>query len=483
LMMSWVKVLSNDEPPFRQRDWAGVEAFLSWAGILVNRHRLRQVELVCLDEHSFYVKKQFAVTWKERFLNAWHGFGWCSTAVREAKILQMLQDAGVGCPQVAAYGETRRQAFVLLKDATGMTELRCVLQQMHTEVDRQQLAIALGSELARLHDAGFTHPDLFAKHILVSREGLTFRICFLDWQRGRRRRTVAWPMRCRDLAALDATLHELLASDRLRLLCLRAYLQNSCCRAKPQARMLAQRIRRIAMALRKKRNVRELAQLPIPATQQQFITLCEGRLLLVRSYYDQLQASGPEALAKQIESLSCSSDSAGSIWELPPQAHTLFRLHCFGVPGPRLLAAASTATGVCLLCTEEPAIPLGQALPEAPLRTRRRWLCQAGWIVRQIHEAGYGLRPNQCWMHLLGVSFSKNEVMLADVESLQASNSEWQNLAQQELPGLAMHASFGDRLSFLRGYLQRTSRKARERVRIESLLTVGVRRYSRQVVT
>ena len=58
----------------------------------------------------FFLKKQRAVTWRERWRNAWHGFGWCATAVREAAILQALRGAGIGCPDVVALGEDGRQS-------------------------------------------------------------------------------------------------------------------------------------------------------------------------------------------------------------------------------------------------------------------------------------------------------------------------------------------------------------------------------------
>ena len=187
--MAWFEIMPGYETQFR--DWDDSARFLGWTGILVNHHRRRQVEEVSLEiepdaqarndfvalacasgsEGRFFLKKAFSVTWHERFLNAWHGFGWCATAVREAAILIAAKRAGLACPEVAAFGEHGRSAFVLLRGETELVELRALLPTIKADAERSRLAEALGHELARLHDAGFEHPDPFAKHVLVSDVG------------------------------------------------------------------------------------------------------------------------------------------------------------------------------------------------------------------------------------------------------------------------------------------------------------------------
>src|SRR5262249_30054722 len=92
---------------------------------------------------------------------------------------------------------------------------------------RERLCFArcLGNQLALLHAAGFDHPDLYAKHVLVN--PCNKALCFLDWQRSGQQRAVRWSARCRDLAALHATLHANLAGKKERLICLRAYLRKT----------------------------------------------------------------------------------------------------------------------------------------------------------------------------------------------------------------------------------------------------------------
>jgi tRNA A-37 threonylcarbamoyl transferase component Bud32 len=414
---------------FRRLGRDSADAFCAWTGVFVNRHRDRQVERVTQDGHAFFLKKEHAVSWRQRLRNAWHGEGWCATAVREARLLLAARAAGIGCPEVAAFGEDGPRAFLLLDEASGMTELRAFLQQCPTAnaEERRHLAESIGRELARLHDAGFDHPDLFANHLLISRTGATFRICMLDWQRARRCRRVGWRRRCRGLAALDASLHAALADSRLRLRCLRAYVRAvTSRRATPLARQ-ARQIRRQALALGRKRNIREVAQLPVAAAQQQFVSLREGRLLVVCSFFEELGGRPPDWLMNfpspalpqgahkmRLHAWDVPATSA-ALWELPDLAHLLFRLQRFGVPAPRLLAAGHAASRGFLLISAEPAVPLLDALAHAPEPARDSLLRQAGWIEHQARAAGCHIPPGTAWHRQLGVDRS-GSVMFTDIE-------------------------------------------------------------------
>ncbi|MBI3823018.1 MAG: hypothetical protein HY289_10125, partial [Planctomycetes bacterium] len=424
---------------------------------------------------AFFLKKESAVTWRDRFRNAWDGFGWCATSVREAAMLQALRRAGIGCPQVAALGEAGRQAFVLTRAETALTDLRVLLPTL-SNIDRNRLADALGRELARMHNAGFDHPDLFGKHILAAAEGDTFRICILDWQRGRRRRSVSWAMRWRDLAALDATLHDAVARDRLRLRCLRAYLQETT--ASPPLPRFARQVRAACEIRRRERRMRELGQPPAPAWDHQFVPLCESRLLMVRSYFERIFSRmsigdvEPEAQAREWASLACASGSAilmdrwraaGESWDIPPLAHTLFRLQRFGVPAPRLFAVGLAETHVFLIAIAAPTTPLSEAIAKAPQPMRSRLLRQAGHIVRRIHEAGYNLPNGDTWERRLGVASTTGEVVLTNLEPLVRGNASWQDVAPGEFNRQAFRLSRTEQLRFLQGYLQRKRSKATER--------------------
>jgi tRNA A-37 threonylcarbamoyl transferase component Bud32 len=495
--MAWVETLPRFASLFRHARWDNAASFLGWTGILVNRHRHRQVEEVSFAYQpagqardsaeslacpaGFYLKKEFAVTWRDRLRNAWDGFGWCATAVREGAMLQALREAGVGCPEVAALGEDGRQAFVLTLAEPHMTELRSLLPTLDRD-SRNRLADALGRELAKMHDAGFDHPDLFAKHILAGRFGAAFRFCILDWQRGCRRRLVPWRLRCRDLAVLDATLHEALASDRLRLRCLRAYCGATREGCSPLVR-LARSIRAAAIRLREQRGIGEVGQLPVPARDQQFVQMQGERLLVVRSWWDERPGDLPDWLVKLgapdaqendvVLALANASGSGlslqvwpkvGSQWAIPPLAHVLFRLQRFGVPAPRLLAVGATASHVFLLAQTVTSVPLAEAVAKLPPARRGSLLQQAGALIRRIHEAGYHLPPGDSWEHRLGIVPATGDVVLTKVEPLLRGATCWQELAPLEFKRPTIRLSRTEQLRFLHGYLRNATRpKARER--------------------
>ena len=79
-------------------------------------------------------------------------------------------------------------AFLLVRELAHVRDLRSFLRDRCASppAERRRFARRLGRELARLHAAGFDHPDLYSKHVLVGpADG---RITLVDWQRSRRRR-------------------------------------------------------------------------------------------------------------------------------------------------------------------------------------------------------------------------------------------------------------------------------------------------------
>jgi tRNA A-37 threonylcarbamoyl transferase component Bud32 len=472
--MAWVDILPGFEVLVRKGGYESAASFLGWTGVLVNKHRNREVEQVELEsaaDTSFFLKKEHAVSWRDRVRNTWHGFGWCSTAVREARLLRSLREAGIGCPELAAFGEDGRHAFVLLRDHSDMIELRKFMQGAPAAA-RSRIAVALGRALARMHAAGFEHRDLFAKHILVSDDGAAPRFCILDWQRGRQRHRVSWSRRCRDLAVLDATLHDALASGRARVRCLRAYLQTTP-NAPPLGR-LARRIRALAERLHEDRNIREAGQLPVPAADQQFVQACDGRLLIVTSFHDRLGGRIPDWLAGPVdanfthavwsEGLTLHTwQHTGSTWEIPELAHTLFRLQRFGVSAPRLCAVGCAGTHVFLLTEKPVALRFDQALAKAAVAERTRLLQEAGRVIRQIHEAGYSLPAKESWSRCLGVDRTSGAIALVKVEPLQRASASWMERGPAELNRQKIRLTRAEQMRFLRGYLRHLKTTARER--------------------
>src|SRR5262249_37384636 len=146
----------------------------------------------------------------------------------------------------------------------------------------------------RMEAVGFQHGDLDAKHVFVSADGAS--VYFLDWQRSRRG-VVSPRQRIRDLAALDATLAEKLASEQERLACLEAYgefwsVTQYSVLSTPK---LADTVRRQSQRLLRRRHIREARLLPSAQTQE-LIWLDGEALCITPEFLEELQGDIPDWL-------------------------------------------------------------------------------------------------------------------------------------------------------------------------------------------
>lgn len=260
------------------------EDFLALPALIVSGHLDRHVARARLGDGPgvvfAYLKREHRVPWSVRLRNLLAGFGLASRSLREMKVLQALGREAFGAPELLAAGEDDQgRAFLLVREVEGALDLRSFL---HEEKDPQRRLIVIGrlaEMLARLHDAGFEHPDLYAKHVLVSPG--PGQVYLLDWQRARRRRGLGWRARGRGLAALEATLGAGLVNLRERLAFLRAYLDGAqqhpeeaevVGRPKPppaprraaRLRLVLQGLRARGQRLSARRHVQEKQQLPGP---------------------------------------------------------------------------------------------------------------------------------------------------------------------------------------------------------------------------
>lgn len=346
--------------------------FLALPSVIIGGHPDRHVARVTLgsgpDLITAYLKREHRVLWRERLGNALAGFGLISHSRREARLLQRLKRAGVGCPDWIAAGEDDRgQAFLLVRALDGATELRQMLRSPEPDLtERRRLARCLGETVAHMHEAGFDHPNLYSKHILVGADRSAFH--FLDWQRSRRRAFLSWPRRWRNLAALHATLADELAGPRERLAFLRAYLRNTVPAGAPPffRKETVRRIRHQTTRQMRHRHVRELRRPPLPDGTQQLIWL-DGEALCVTPAMENVfvpevpswltRPLDPGAFVQTVVSVPGVSRAAlvrrsrwslGNLWNWlrrrPPgspeqrQASRLYHLERNGIPAPRLLA-------------------------------------------------------------------------------------------------------------------------------------------------
>jgi hypothetical protein len=187
---------------------------------------------------------------------------------------------------------------VLIAEAANTIDLRQHLGDLRrprpdVERDRRRLAHGLGEMLAQLHLAGFHHHDLYAKHILI--DPATGRLTVLDWQRARLHRgAIDWAARLRDLAALHATVPELLATDRERLVCLRSYLK-TCGDESLSVTMMVRRINELALELLQKRHVREV-RTARPIDEQGVLWLDGEALCVTPEFHAELRGHVPNWL-------------------------------------------------------------------------------------------------------------------------------------------------------------------------------------------
>jgi tRNA A-37 threonylcarbamoyl transferase component Bud32 len=282
------------------------EEFLALPGVVVSGHPDRHVMRTTLGSVTAFLKREHCVRWRQRLDSFLAGFGPVTRSQREAMTLQALEQVGIGCPEWIAFGEDGHgRAFLLLRALDNAVELRCFLHERRSAAmtERFRLARRLGSAIARLHAVGFYHADLYAKHVFVSGGGA--QVYFLDWQRSQpggidRRRRV------RDLAALDATLAEELASERERLACLETYAKSYSTGIAagggprtPYSALgvaeLAHAVRRQSKRLLRKGHIREARLLP-SRDPQELIWLDGEALCITPEFLEALRGTIPDWL-------------------------------------------------------------------------------------------------------------------------------------------------------------------------------------------
>jgi len=206
-------------------------------GPTVDGHGSRSVSRIELAEDmdrsvGVYVKR----FWGREARRSWRCLrllrGPLTPAEQEWESAHQLLDAGVGAARPVAWGRSRGhaspRALVAFREVDGPSlaewlsrRPRGVTLRREARI-RHAVATALGRTVRRIHAAGFTYPDLYAKHVyLVDAETANPRVVLIDVQRLRMR----LPFRVvRDLAALyvSAGAHPLRRTDTVRFL--RAYL-------------------------------------------------------------------------------------------------------------------------------------------------------------------------------------------------------------------------------------------------------------------
>ena len=276
--------------------------------------------------------------------------------------------------------------------------------------------------VAKVHDAGFDHPDLYAKHVLVDRH--SGEIVLLDWQRSRQHRFIAPDRAARDLAALNATLLPPLVGNRERLLFLQAYA-GFWGWTREEIAALARMVLARTAKLRNRRHVREKMNTPVHT--QQYIPLDGESLCVTPAFFrffpqdrpDWLTLDGPPTVADGVAGpfrVPLGRNRCGlllrrrtrsfigalkNLLHLPAaeseeqrRSTLLLRLERHGVDAPRVLALGHRCGPLgevqSLLVVET--MPGTQTLAdwlahENNAESRRNGLQKLGRLLRQLHEA------------------------------------------------------------------------------------------------
>lgn len=394
----------------KYRDWlaeAGLSSaadFLACAGEPVCVREDRRVDRVMIGPMAAYLKKETTIRLRERISSWWSGYGWASKSVREGMVLEELASADVAAPMVLALGEENGQAFVLIRAETDVEPLDTFARRRPES--RPRMASLLGRELARMHDAGFYHPDLFAKHVLVGQADGLDRVCLIDWQRTRHVPEVSWSRRAFDLATLDASLDQEAITVRDRLRFLSSYLRGATDR-RPSLRTLVQIIRGRAWWLKRQRRILR-------------------------------QRHASVAPPTSVPSPTTAPSS---------------------VPGPNYWHEWHD----CPLRLTEPSLPVLPVVEilrwgvDVDRQRHRAALISAGRALRALHEAGYRPDPGlESWM-VHAPAAGEVEIVLTSVADLTPTLDRADQVAIDDLAHLFVrHGSRLDAsawMSFLRGYL------------------------------
>jgi len=264
-------------------------------------HADRDVRGVDFDDDGgrvrLFVKREWKTSVRGRFMNWLAGYGRATRSRREWYVLTAMLESGIGCAEPVVYAErgiVRPLGYLILREIDGSTPLSDFLADRRTGMpvrSRRQLAAHLGHEVARMHEAGITHPDLYSKHIFLSDEKSQCgtrnenrgtrsadcgtrdvrhapprlehselpRVSFLDQQRGSIRWSVSLARRAVDLAALDSTLPADLASSSDRLTFLQSYLSHA--RPGLSVRDLVAAVRERSAKINDRAKIREMREL------------------------------------------------------------------------------------------------------------------------------------------------------------------------------------------------------------------------------
>ena len=434
----------------RREGLTAARDFLDLTGVIVSGHPDRHVLQLKIGAGAkclrCFMKREHRVRLKDRLNNAWAGFGMVSKSIREGRLLKILPRAGIGSPQWIAAGEDNRgRAFLLLRECIDFVDLRVFLRNLQSLDARKQFLSELGKKVAKIHCAGFDHPDLFSKHIIVNTRN--HEVVFLDWQRSRRWQEVPRTRRLRELAALQATLAEDLITFPERFLVFQSYFEFVSSTHAPSQLDFPEHenewlfIGRETDRLLQRRRIREIREPPLASGTQSLVWL-RGEAVCATAEFI---ATGNARTSEWLEKIVNYDKQPCPVAEMPvqlpdgrnallvrrseirpvvglwsflrrrlprspelKQVATLYHLQRYGIATPRLLAFGQHSPSLwrteSFLLTKPVPGQIGfidwlviqneSPCESAGQKNRRMAIRAAATVVRKTHAAGYVFAPS-----------------------------------------------------------------------------------------
>lgn len=228
-------VLSAERPMLQENGLVRFADFVGGShGELVGSHGRREVvrmSLGCLGgSRTVFLKRFGPVHFKDALKDVLRLRAVRTKALAEFDMLCAFRRVGLAVPRALACGERHmlardRESFLMVDSLAPGRPLDEVLAELTDPDRRRSLAASVGNFVRRMHEAGFVHTDLFAKHLFVI-EGPHARwsVAVIDLQRARHCRKVSRRRRGCDLAALMISLPPDVVTPRERRTFLLAYL-------------------------------------------------------------------------------------------------------------------------------------------------------------------------------------------------------------------------------------------------------------------
>lgn len=486
-----------------------VLAALELPGEIVCGHPDRHVCRVVLQcgtaRKVMYLKREHQVPIRAKLRNQRDGFGWVSRSEREAAMLNRLEETGLPGPQWLAYGDDETgRAFLLVDELVGAANVRTVMSDNGlSQADRRVLTHRAARAIATLHRAGFSTPELAAKHLFINPS--TQSVTLVDWQSATVNAHIPDATRARQLAGLHASLAaELLDTrDRLRFVAvyIRTLRQGGV--TTPNFKLFVRQIQAFTGKLTQRSSIRDQQQVVRSESEQRLVWLAGETVCAIpevaavwpsppdgapfypsqsleteRTYAEEWVtfSDGRRALLTRFRSFDPVGRTIGTLREKPwrspaaKAARILFHLARHNVAAPKLLAFGQKLTdtwGADSFLLQAPldrpvpvAVRVAELVPDSG--SRFALLQECGALLRRIHDAGLRLIAGETGRSVFQISHNNTtgvglESPLAVEFSKQitsrARRTDLRMLLHCELASL----SRSDRLRVVVGYLGQSS--------------------------